>query len=71
MEKELLRKSSSNWLGYLLLRAEYTAYPVLQRQQGKNVDDEVVALPAEVFGRPTAPAGTWASAIRIIDPVEV
>lgn len=35
------------------------------------VDDEMLDLPAEVFGRAKAPAGTWASCIRIIDPVEV
>lgn len=42
-----------------------------QRQQGRMIDDEVVDLPPEQFGRPKAPAGTWASCIRIIDPVEV
>lgn len=30
----------------------------------------MVNLPPEVFGRPKAPAGTWGSCIRIIDPVE-
>ncbi|KAK7473160.1 pre-mRNA-splicing factor rse1 [Stygiomarasmius scandens] len=40
------------------------------RNQGKDIDDEVLALPEEVFGKPRAPAGTWGSAIRIIDPVE-
>ncbi|KAG6812703.1 pre-mRNA-splicing factor rse1 [Tricholoma furcatifolium] len=40
------------------------------RQQGKTIDDEVVNLPPELFGRPKAPAGTWASCIRIIDPIE-
>lgn len=35
------------------------------------VDDEVLELPPEVFGRPKAPAGTWASGIRIINPVDV
>ncbi|KAH7913267.1 CPSF A subunit region-domain-containing protein [Hygrophoropsis aurantiaca] len=40
------------------------------RQAGKSIDEEMLELPAEVFGRPKAPAGTWASAIRIIDPVE-
>ncbi|GBE80630.1 CPSF A subunit region-domain-containing protein [Sparassis latifolia] len=39
------------------------------RQQGRMVDDEVVELPPALFGRPKAPAGTWASCIRIIDPV--
>ncbi|KAJ7646963.1 CPSF A subunit region-domain-containing protein [Roridomyces roridus] len=34
------------------------------------IDEEVVDLPPEVFGRPKAPAGTWASCIRIIDPIE-
>jgi splicing factor 3B subunit 3 len=35
------------------------------------LDDEMLELPPEVFGRCKAPAGTWASAIRVIDPVEV
>lgn len=43
----------------------------LQRQKGKRIDEEVVQLAPELFGRPKAPAGTWASCIRIIDPVEV
>ncbi|KAF7971621.1 hypothetical protein HWV62_20728 [Athelia sp. TMB] len=40
------------------------------RKAGQRIDEEVVNLPTEVFGRPKAPAGTWASAIRIIDPAE-
>ncbi|KAJ3923468.1 CPSF A subunit region-domain-containing protein [Lentinula edodes] len=40
------------------------------RQQGKKIDQEVIDLPVEVFGRPKAPAGTWGSAIRVIDPVK-
>ena len=52
-------------------RSELLSNKGLQRRQGKNIDDEVVNLPPEVFGRPKAPAGTWASCIRIIDPVEV
>ncbi|KAJ3510268.1 hypothetical protein NLJ89_g4774 [Agrocybe chaxingu] len=40
------------------------------RQQGKRVDQEVVDLPPDIFGRPKAAAGTWGSCIRIIDPVE-
>ncbi|KAK7053156.1 pre-mRNA-splicing factor rse1 [Paramarasmius palmivorus] len=40
------------------------------RAQGKEIDEEVLALPSEVFGRPKAPAGNWGSAIRIIDPIE-
>lgn len=30
----------------------------------------MINLPADIFGRPKAPAGTWGSSIRIIDPVE-
>ncbi|KAH7888865.1 CPSF A subunit region-domain-containing protein [Phlebopus sp. FC_14] len=40
------------------------------RQAGKMIDEEMLELPPELFGRCKAPAGTWASAIRIIDPVE-
>ncbi|KAG8214047.1 CPSF A subunit region-domain-containing protein [Butyriboletus roseoflavus] len=39
-------------------------------EAGKMIDREMLELPAETFGRCKAPAGTWASAIRIIDPVE-
>jgi splicing factor 3B subunit 3 len=42
-----------------------------QTQAGQHVDQEMLDLPAEIFGRPKAAAGNWASAIRIIDPVEV
>ena len=27
-------------------------------------------MPVEIFGRPRAPAGTWGSCVRIIDPVK-
>ncbi|SCV67047.1 BQ2448_5693 [Microbotryum intermedium] len=40
------------------------------KSAGIDVDDEVMQLPREVFGLPRAPAGNWASCIRIIDPVE-
>jgi hypothetical protein len=46
-------------------------YHNIKRNQGKRIDDEIIQLPPEVFGRPKAPAGTWASCIRIIDPIEV
>ena len=48
-----------------------TKYFTSQRASGKSVDEEMVSLAPEQFGRPKAPAGTWASCIRIIDPVEV
>lgn len=31
----------------------------------------MVDLSPEAFGRPKAPAGSWASCIRIINPVDV
>ncbi|KAF8142466.1 hypothetical protein K438DRAFT_1994994 [Mycena galopus ATCC 62051] len=40
------------------------------RKQEQIIDDEVVDLPPEIFSRPKAPVGTWASCIRIIDPIE-
>lgn len=40
------------------------------RSRGEMVDEEVLELSPAVFGRAKAPAGTWASCIRIIDPVE-
>ncbi|KAL4078566.1 CPSF A subunit region-domain-containing protein [Scleroderma yunnanense] len=40
------------------------------RQAGKPIDEDMLQLSPDVFGRVKAPTGTWASAIRIIDPVE-
>lgn len=40
------------------------------RQHGVTLDNEILDLPVESFGRPRAPAGTWGSCIRIIDPIE-
>ncbi|KAF8580455.1 hypothetical protein K439DRAFT_1654330 [Ramaria rubella] len=37
---------------------------------GKMIDQEMVNLHPATFGRVKAPAGTWASCIRIIDPVQ-
>ncbi|GAA5896462.1 hypothetical protein JCM5296_000672 [Sporobolomyces johnsonii] len=39
------------------------------RMADMNVDQEVLELPAKEFGLPRAPAGQWASCVRIIDPV--
>ncbi|KAF8647171.1 hypothetical protein AX16_007001 [Volvariella volvacea WC 439] len=41
------------------------------RAQGKRIDEEVANLPPEVFGRTKAPAGSWGSCIRIVDPVQL
>ncbi|KAI0744105.1 CPSF A subunit region-domain-containing protein [Daedaleopsis nitida] len=40
------------------------------REKGRMIDEEMVSLPPELFGRPKAAAGTWASCIRIINPLE-
>ena len=48
----------------------FSLSPFIQTRQGKKIDTEVINLPAEIFGRPKAPAGTWGSSIRIIDPIE-
>ena len=37
----------------------------------KKFDREVLELPSDVFGHPRAPAGVWASCIRILNPIEV
>ncbi|CED84295.1 pre-mrna-splicing factor rse1 [Phaffia rhodozyma] len=37
---------------------------------GSKVDMELVDLAPEVFGRPRADAGQWASCIRVVDPIE-
>lgn len=36
-----------------------------------EVDEEVVNLDQAEFGLPRAPAGTWGSCVRIVDPVTV
>ncbi|KAJ8584566.1 hypothetical protein M405DRAFT_774030 [Rhizopogon salebrosus TDB-379] len=40
------------------------------REARQHIDNEMLDLPPEIFGRPKAAAGNWASAICIIDPVE-
>lgn len=42
-----------------------------QTNEGIEVDQAVMELPADIFGLPRAAAGNWASCIRIIDPLEV
>ena len=70
------RLQRQNWITWYVFHActgGFFAHVVfvVQRKAGQRIDEEVVNLPPEVFGRPKAPAGTWASGIRIIDPVEV
>ena len=50
--------------------ASCLAYPLSSRVNRKKIDTEVVNLPAEIFGRPKVPAGTWGSSIWIINPIE-
>jgi len=60
-----------NWYAAIAVFPDASAdVCIAQRQQGKKIDEEVLNLPPEVFGRPKAPAGTWGSCIRIVDPVE-
>nr|GAT58591.1 predicted protein [Mycena chlorophos] len=40
------------------------------KKQGKRISPESLDLPPEVFGPIKAPAGTWASCIRIVDPIK-
>ncbi|KZS98614.1 hypothetical protein SISNIDRAFT_515078 [Sistotremastrum niveocremeum HHB9708] len=40
------------------------------QRNGQRVDHAMLDLPPSVFGRTKAPAGTWASCIRILDPIE-
>jgi hypothetical protein len=58
---------------FLLLRCHLRVLDAdsSQRSQKKAVDEAVLELPPEQFGRPKAPAGIWGSCIRIVDPVEV
>jgi splicing factor 3B subunit 3 len=36
-----------------------------------EIDEEVINLDQAEFGLPRAPAGSWGSCVRIIDPVTV
>lgn len=40
-------------------------------KQGKKAHKGVLDLPPEIFGRPKAEAGKWASCISVLDPVNV
>jgi splicing factor 3B subunit 3 len=42
----------------------------IPQRKKQRINEDVLKLPPEVFGRPKAPAGTWGSCIRIIDPVQ-
>ena len=39
--------------------------------QGELANNDAKSLPPKTFGYIRAPAGIWASCIRIVDPVEV
>ncbi|KAF9652978.1 hypothetical protein BDM02DRAFT_3160528 [Thelephora ganbajun] len=41
-----------------------------ESRKQQRVNEDILLLRPEVFGRPKAPAGTWGSCIRIIDPVQ-
>ena len=43
----------------------------VQEASGSRVDRSLLDLPANEFGRIRAPAGRWASLIRILDPLTV
>ncbi|KZT06669.1 uncharacterized protein LAESUDRAFT_700021 [Laetiporus sulphureus 93-53] len=63
---------------FYLIEGDHRAYSEEASQQQlerlrvehKTFDEEVLNLPAREFGRPKAPAGVWASCIRIIDPMK-
>ncbi|RDX46072.1 hypothetical protein OH76DRAFT_1531965 [Lentinus brumalis] len=63
---------------FYLIEGDHRAYSEESSQQQlerlraehKTFDEEILGLPARQFGRPKAPAGVWASCIRIIDPVK-
>jgi hypothetical protein len=44
---------------------------LFQRASGSRIDEEMLDLPPEIFGRPKADSGTWASCVRVVDPIEV
>lgn len=40
-----------------------------KESEGRRVDTLLLDLPANEFGRPRAPAGHWASCVRVLDPL--
>ncbi|KAG9012521.1 pre-mRNA-splicing factor rse1 [Tulasnella sp. JGI-2019a] len=40
------------------------------KSKGKQIDQQVIDLPPEIFGRPRVAAGKWGSCIRIVDPIQ-
>lgn len=42
-----------------------------KESEGRRVDTLLLDLPANEFGRPRAPAGHWASCVRVLDPLAV
>lgn len=67
----MLRKRSwLNWFVHLALVGPYATDGWVFQRRGKRNNEVDPQLPPEQFGRPKAPAGTWGSCIRIIDPVQ-
>ncbi|EJD52535.1 hypothetical protein AURDEDRAFT_111199 [Auricularia subglabra TFB-10046 SS5] len=51
--------------------SQEAVHGALQQPDLKKYDRDVLELPPEVFGHPRAPAGIWASCVRIVNPVEL
>lgn len=47
------------------------SFHIEQEMSNEKVDREMLELDPQTFGYSKAPAGTWASCIRIVDPVNV
>lgn len=55
----------------LLLASSVLAHLFSQEASGSRVDRSILQLPPAEFGRPRAAAGSWASLIRVMDPLTV
>lgn len=68
IEEKVRSKLLSVVVSHLALTLTFS---LLQVASGSRIDHDMVNLAPEVFGRPKAEAGNWASCIRVIDPIEV
>jgi splicing factor 3B subunit 3 len=59
---------------FMIIESEHNVLPASQRPKlvvgnGMQVDGEEEELGVEYFGLPRASAGSWASCIRLLDPL--
>jgi splicing factor 3B subunit 3 len=67
---EAVKQKVDDLVSGSILDSRRLSLNITQRRSGKMVDESALELPPAEFGRARAPAGMWASCIRIVDPVE-